>query len=324
VVSEVLLVARGGSLVLRSSESVQAYVFFWRAEENLDWSFERVGQRAALIRVAPEAFKRTLQNKLENCAFVVHLGMSPVGEYNSALAPTGKDFNTTHWSVVLAARGESADARAALEKLCRLYWYPLYAFVRRQGHSPEDVEDLIQGFFARLLERKDLETVQRERGRFRSYLLVSLKHFLINEQYRARTEKRGGGQALIPLDEVQAEKKFALEPVDKSTPEKIFERRWALALLDKVLEQLRKEYETTDRLGLFESLRWFLSDEPAEQSQAQIGAKLGLSPGAVKQAVRRLRLRYRELLREEVAHTVATAADIDDEVRHLVAVLRGT
>ena len=249
--------------------------------------------------------------------------MFPADEYNGALVPQRQEFNTTLWSVVLAARGESPQAQEALEKLCRVYWYPLYAFVRRQGHSPEDAEDIIQGFFARLLQRKDLETVQRERGRFRSYLLVSLKHFLINEQYRARTEKRGGGRPLIPLDEVQAEKKFGQEPADKSTPEKIFERRWAMALLDKVLERLGKEYEETGRVRLFESLRCFLSDEPAEQPQTQIGAQLGLSAGAVKQAVRRLRQRYRELLHEEVANTVATAADIDDEVRHLVAALRG-
>jgi RNA polymerase sigma-70 factor (ECF subfamily) len=248
--------------------------------------------------------------------------MFPAGEDSSELMPRCQQFNTTHWSLVLAARGESADAQVALEKLCRVYWYPLYAFVRRQGHSPGDAEDLIQGFFARLLQRKDLETVQRERGRFRSYLLVSLKNFVLNAQLRARAEKRGGGQSLISLDEVEAEKKFAQEPVDKSTPEKIFERRWALALLDKVLERLRQEYEATGRLRLFDTLRCFLSDEPAEQSQAQIGAQLGLSTGAVKQAVRRLRQRYRELLREEVANTVATATDIDDEVRHLVAVLR--
>ncbi len=248
--------------------------------------------------------------------------MFPAGEYNGALVAQQREFNTTHWSVVLAARGESAEAQEALEKLCRVYWYPLYAFVRRQGHSPEDAEDIIQGFFARLLQRKDLETIQRERGRLRCYLLVSLKHFLINEQLRARAEKRGGRQSFISLDEVEAEKKFSQEPVDKSTPEKIFERRWAMALLDKVLELLRNEYEATDRLRLFESLRWFLSDEPAEQSQAEIGSQLGLSTGAVKQAVRRMRQRYRELLREEVANTVAAAADIDDEVRHLVAVLR--
>ena len=248
--------------------------------------------------------------------------MFPAGEESGALVPQRVEFNTTHWSVVLAVRGQSEEAQEALEKLCRIYWYPLYAFVRRQGHSPGDAEDLIQGFFARLLQRRDLETVQRERGRFRSYLLVSLKHFVLNEQLRARAEKRGGRHSFISLDEVEAEKKFGQEPVDKSTPERIFERRWAMALLDKVLERLRNEYEATDRLSLFESLRGFLSDEPAEQSQAQIGAKLGLSTGAVKQAVRRMRQRYRELLREEVANTVATAADIDDEVRHLVAVLR--
>src|SRR5436190_5061192 len=250
--------------------------------------------------------------------------MFPADEYSGALVPQRKEFNTTHWSLVLAARGGTAEAQVALEKLCRVYWYPLYAFVRRQGRNREDAEDLIQGFFARLLERKDLETVQRERGRFRSYLLVSLKHFMLNAQLRAGAEKRGGGQPIISLDEVEAEKKFAREPVDNSTPEKIFERRWALALLDTVLERLRREHEATGRLRLFDTLRCFLSDEPAEQSQAQIGAQLGLSTGAVKQAVRRLRQRYRELLREEVANTVATAADIDDEVRHLVAVLRGT
>ncbi len=186
--------------------------------------------------------------------------MLSTDEHNGALAPQAREFNTTHWSVVLAARGESTDAQEALSKLCRVYWYPLYAFVRRQGHRPEDAEDLIQGFFARILQRKDLETVQRERGRFRSYLLVSLKHFVLNTELRARAEKRGGGHSIISLDEVEAEKKFAREPVDKSTPEKIFERRWALALLDKVLERLRQEYESTGRLRLFDALRGFLSD----------------------------------------------------------------
>src|SRR2546427_3102649 len=171
-------------------------------------------------------------------------------EQNTETSPAKAHwFTTTHWSVVLmAGQTASPQAEAALEKLCRVYWYPLYAFVRRQGHSPEDAEDLIQGFFAHLLQRKDLETVQRERGRFRSYLLVSLKHFTLNEQLRARAEKRGGGQSLISLDEVEAEKKFAQEPVDNSTPEKIFERRWALALLDKVLERLRQEHEASARL----------------------------------------------------------------------------
>ncbi len=248
--------------------------------------------------------------------------MFPADEYSGALAPQPRDFNTTHWSVVLAARGESKDAKEALEKLCRVYWYPLYAFVRRQGNSPQDAEDLVQGFFACLLERKDLERVQRERGRFRSYLLVSLKHFVLNRELGARAEKRGGGHSPLSLDEIEAEKKFALEPVDKSTPEKLFERRWATALLDKVRERLRTEYAGTDRLRLFDTLRCFLSGESAEQSQAQIGEQLGLSTGAVKQAVWRLRQRYRELLHEEVAHTVATAADIDDELRHLVEVLR--
>ena len=233
-------------------------------------------------------------------------------------------FATTHWSVVLAAgQTQTAQSAAALEKLCRTYWYPLYAFVRRQGHSPHDAQELIQVFFARLLQRRDLESVRCEKGRFRSFLLVALKHCLINEGLRARTQKRGGGNKLIPLDEVLVENRYGLEPADHLTPERIFERRWAIALLDQVLARLREECRAEGKLQQFDCLKSFLSEGQSSRSQAEIAAELGTSAGAVKQAVHQLRRRYRELLRQEVAHTVATAGDIEDELRHLIAVLRG-
>jgi RNA polymerase sigma-70 factor (ECF subfamily) len=232
-------------------------------------------------------------------------------------------FATTHWSVVLAAtQPTSPQATEALERLCRTYWYPLYAFVRRQGQTAHDAEDLIQEFFARLLKGRDLESVRRERGRFRSFLLVSLKHFLINEGLRSRTQKRGGGHPAIPLDEVLAENRYGSELADDQTPEKIFERRWALALLDQVLTRLGEEHSAAGKLRQFEALRGFLSNGDRQRSQAEIATELGTSEGAVKQAVHQLRRRYRELLRQEVAHTVATASDIESELSHLVAVLR--
>jgi RNA polymerase sigma factor (sigma-70 family) len=235
----------------------------------------------------------------------------------------GPWFNTTHWSVVLAA-GDTASARAAeaLEKLCRAYWYPLYTYVRRRGYQPEDAEDLTQDFFARLLARRDLELVRRERGRFRSYLLVSLNHFLTNEWKRERRAKRGGGRALIPLHELMAEENYAREPATTETPDKLFERRWARTLLERVLDRLGAEGVASGRGRQFACLRGFLSDQPAPRSQAELAVELNTSEGAVKQAVHRLRRRYRELLREEIANTVATAGDVEDELRHLIAVLR--
>jgi RNA polymerase sigma-70 factor (ECF subfamily) len=250
--------------------------------------------------------------------------MSQDCEHLDTALPKATQFATTHWSVVLAAgQGESPRAMEALESLCRTYWYPLYAFVRRQGHGPHDTEDLIQEFFARLLQRGDFVSVRREKGRFRSFLLVAVKHFLVNQALRARTQKRGGGQRLIPLDELLAERQYRFEPADELTPETLFERRWALALLDKVLARVRNEYESGGKLRQFEALRPFLSDGQNLRPQAEIAAELGTTEGAIKQALRLLRRRYRELLRQEVAHTVATAGDVEDELRHLVAVLRG-
>jgi len=234
----------------------------------------------------------------------------------------GAAFTTTHWSVVLEAQGPTPAAQAALEKLCRTYWRPIYGFVRRQGSSPEEAEDLTQGFFALLLERRDLDAVRKEKGRLRSYLLTSLKNFLTNERNRALAIKRGEGQRLIPLDEFNERERAGFEPADTSTAEQIYERRWALALLDQVLIRLGDEYRAAGNVILFERLKALLTDESDRPSQAQIADELGMTENAVKQAFHRLRERYRQLLREEVAHTVMAPGDIEDELRHLIAVLR--
>jgi RNA polymerase sigma factor (sigma-70 family) len=234
----------------------------------------------------------------------------------------GAAFVTTHWSMVLEAQGPSPAAQAALEKLCRTYWRPIYGFVRRQGAEPEEAKDLTQGFFALLLERRDLDAVRKEKGRLRSYLLTSLKHFLTNERQRAMAIKRGEGQRLIPLDEVRERERAGFESADRSTVDQIYERRWALALLEQVLRRLGEEYRSTGNVVLFERLEALLMDEPDRPSQGQIADELGMSENAVKQAFRRWRQRYQRLLREEIAHTVMAPGDIEDELRHLIAVLR--
>jgi RNA polymerase sigma factor (sigma-70 family) len=231
-------------------------------------------------------------------------------------------FTTTHWSVVLEAQGPTPAAQAALEKLCRTYWRPIYGFVRRQGTQSEEAKDLTQGFFALLLERRDLDAVRKEKGRLRSYLLTSLKHFLKNERNRAMAVKRGEGQRLIPLDQLREGERAGFQPADTSTADEIYERRWALALLDKVLTRLGEEYRVAGNVVLFERLKALLTDEPDRQSQAQIADEVGMTENAVKQAFHRLRIRYRQLLREEIAHTVMVPGDIEDELRHLIAVLR--
>jgi RNA polymerase sigma factor (sigma-70 family) len=231
-------------------------------------------------------------------------------------------FTTTHWSVVLAAQGPTPAAQAALDKLCRTYWRPIYGFVRRQGIEPEEAKDLTQGFFALLLERRDLDTIRKEKGRLRSYLLTSLKHFLTNEHYRAMAIKRGEGQRLIPLEELRDRERSRFEAADTLAADQIYERRWASALLDQVLTRLGDEYRGTRNVVLFERLKALLTDEPGHPSQAQIANEIGMTENAVNQAFHRLRKRYRQLLREEIAHTVMVPGDVEDEVRHLVAVLR--
>ena len=231
-------------------------------------------------------------------------------------------FTTTHWSVVLQAQGESPAAKAALEKLCRTYWKPLYAFVRRQGVGPEEAEDLTQGFFALLLERRDLDAVRKEKGRLRSYLLISLKHFLASEQRRAMAAKRGKGQQLVRLEELSANERVEMEVASPLSADQLYERRWALTLMEQVLKRLRDEYRTAGNASLFDSLKQLLPDEPGAPSRAEIAARLGMTENAIRQAFHRFRHRYQELLREEIAHTVAIASDIEDELRYLISVLR--
>jgi len=234
----------------------------------------------------------------------------------------GAAFVTTHWSVVLAARGESAEADAALEKLCRTYWWPLYGFVRRQSYKPEDAQDLTQAFFARLLKRRDLETVRQERGRLRSYLLASLKNFLSKARHRELTVKRGEGRPLISLEDLLARERADQEPAHKLSADRIYERRWALTLLEQVLTRLRAEYEAAGKLPLFDRLKELLARESGQPSQAEIAAEMRMTENAVKQAFHRLRHRYRQLLHEEIAHTVAVQDDVEDELRHFIAVLQ--
>ncbi len=234
----------------------------------------------------------------------------------------GAGFHTTHWSLVLAAGlGESPQATEALEGLCRTYWYPLYAYIRRRGHDRHAAEDLTQAFFARLLEKSHLREITREGGRFRSYLLTALNHFLANEWDRARAQKRGGDKVHFSLDDLDAEARYALELEDNRTPEHLFERRWALTLLDQALGRLREEHEAPERSRVFEHLQPFLSGDKNLIPHAAVAASLGISEGAVKVAVHRLRKRYGELLRQEIARTVATPEEATQEIRHLQTVL---
>ncbi len=234
----------------------------------------------------------------------------------------GAAFTTTQWSVVLAAQDRSPAADEALEKLCRTYWWPLYGFVRRNGYRPEEAQDLTQGFFALLLERRGLDVVRREKGRLRSYLLVSLKNFLAKARRRELALKRGEGRSLVPLDELLARERGELEPAISLSADYLYERRWALTLLEQVLARLEEEYRVAGKELLFESLNELLAGESGVPSQADIAKKLGMTEHAVKQAFYRLRNRYRELLREEIAHTVAVPADAEDELRHFISILQ--
>ena len=231
-------------------------------------------------------------------------------------------FHTTNWStVLLAGQSDLPEAKEALENLCQNYWYPLYAFVRRKGYSAHDAQDLTQEFFARLLEKNYLHSAEREKGRFRTFLLACLKHFLANEWDRAKAQKRGGGKTILSLDEQTAESRYSLEPRDETDPEKIFERRWALTLLEKVLRQLRQEYTTDNKTALFEQIKDCLTGEKTSAPYAILAAKLEMTEGALKVAVHRMRQRYGELLRLEIANTVATSQELDDEIRYLISAL---
>src|SRR5438876_6522008 len=230
-------------------------------------------------------------------------------------------FTTTHWSLVFRAQDESPAAQESLENLCRTNWRPIYGFIRREGTKPEAAKDLTQGFFALILERKDFQSVRQEKGRLRSFLLASLKHFMANERRDAATIKRGGGRTLIPLDDVESYDPGEFDRSDMSA-DLLYDRRWAFTVLDRVFARLREESQGSANAPLFERLNTLLSDEPDRPSQAEIAREFGMTENAVKQAFHRLRQRYRQVLREEVAHTVATPAEIEEELRHLIAALR--
>ena len=248
--------------------------------------------------------------------------MLPAHEDYEAAPVRQNWFATTHWGVVLAAgHSSSPDAQEALEKLCRTYWYPLYAYVRQQGHTPHDAQDLTQEFFLRLLQRHYLAQVDPHKGKFRSFLMVAVKHFLANEWDRAKAAKRGGRATFISFDEASAEKRYALESATDASPEKIFERRWALAVLDQVLGRLREEFEQVGKTKQFAALKIFLSGEKPSASYAELAAGLQTTEAALKMAVQRMRRRCGELLREEIAHTVASGEQVEEEIRCLFAAL---
>jgi RNA polymerase sigma factor (sigma-70 family) len=231
-------------------------------------------------------------------------------------------FATTLWSVVLqASAAETTAAGNALQYLCEAYWYPLYGYVRRQGHGPEDAEDLTQEFFARMLERKYLRLADQKRGRFRTFLLTSLKHFLINEWTKANRAKRGGGNKVLSLDAEQTETRFLAEAADGRSPDKAFDRRWAMIVLDRALNRIEREFVSDGRAALFTHLKSSLSGEETESSYADIARQVGMSKENVKMTAHRLRRRYHDLLREEIGRTVDTASAIDAEMQDLMAAL---
>lgn len=236
------------------------------------------------------------------------------------IAVSAREFNTTHWSLVLlAGQTQVPQAEAALEKLCATYWLPLYTYVRRAGHGPEDAQDLTQEFFSRLLEKKYLKLADRERGRFRSFLLKSLQHFLVNEWMRGQAQKRGGGQKAFSLDEAEAERLYLQQPADGLSPESLFDKRWAITLLERAMERLGADYAAAGKRELFDQLKGMLLAEGSAESYRELADPLGMSEGAVKVAVHRLRQRFREAVRAEIAQTVATPAEVNEELRCLMA-----
>ena len=276
-------------------------------------------------QVSPHGLLLLKASAAANCMFsrlMYHGSEHNMGSAGQPDSATRARFQDTHWSVVLAAGAtESSRATAALEALCRTYWPPLYAFIRRRGHSPEEAQDLTQEFFARFLKRNDLASTSAERGRFRTFLLAALKRFLINEWHREQSQKRGGGKVTLRLDAEPVEARYQVELVESTTPETVFERHWAFTVLDQTMNSLRKEYASAGKCDLFELLKETLSGQRRTTPRAEIAARCGISVGAVDVAVHRLRRRYGELLREEIASTVNQSNEVEDEIRHLKAVL---
>jgi len=233
-----------------------------------------------------------------------------------------REFATTHWSVVLSAgRDSSAHSSDALAKLCRTYWWPLSAFVRRQGHSPHDAQDLTQAFFARLFEKNYLRAVDPRKGKFRSFLLAALEHFLANEWRNAHAQKRGGEFTFVSTDAEAAEQQYLQVPASNLSPQQLFEQQWAMTLLDQTLTRLQEEFVAAGKGVLFGDLKIFLTGEKRAASYAELSAKLGMTEAALKMTVSRMRHRYGELLRTEIANTVASPGEIDEELRSLFAAL---
>jgi RNA polymerase sigma-70 factor (ECF subfamily) len=231
-------------------------------------------------------------------------------------------FATTHWSLILAAKGrDTPEADEALAALCATYWYPLYAFIRRRGRDPDRAADLTQEFFTRLLEKDYLRSVDPSKGRFRAFLLAACKHFLANEFDREIAQKRGGGRGPVSIDRRDAEGRYLAEPSHELTPERLYERRWALTLLGQALDRLGWEFHRSGKGALYDRLKVILTGAEGAVSYVQIGAALGMTEGAVKKAAQRLRQRYRAILRERIAETVADPGQVEDEIRTLFAVL---
>jgi DNA-directed RNA polymerase specialized sigma24 family protein len=231
-------------------------------------------------------------------------------------------FTNTHWSVVLQAqRSASAETNEALERLCRRYWYPLYAFVRRSGYSATDAEDLTQEFFSRFLGKNYLASVHRDKGKFRSFLLASLRHFLANEWDRAKSEKRGGRQTFVSLEGEAIEERYTQDAGARSTPEALFEHEWALTILDKALHSLKKQYTDRGKGEQFEALKCFLSGQANEGAYDLPAVRLNTTPGAIAVAVHRLRQQYGEAVRAEVAHTVSSPSQVEEEMHHVLLLL---
>ncbi len=250
--------------------------------------------------------------------------MSPSGPIEAGASAGDGQFTATHWSMVLlAGQTQAPQAEAALESLCRTYWNPLYAYVRRQGHSAHDAQDLTQEFFARLLAKKYLKLATRERGRFRSFLLKSLKHFLVNEWKRGQSQKRGGGREVFSLDDEAAEQSYRQQSADLMAPESLYDKLWAMTLLERAMERLGASYGTTGRRELFDQLKPLLLSEGTSEAYRKTAGALELSEGAVKVAVHRLSKRFREAVRAEIGQTVATPAEVDEELRCLMAAMSG-
>ncbi|HOW66777.1 MAG TPA: sigma-70 family RNA polymerase sigma factor [Candidatus Paceibacterota bacterium] len=242
---------------------------------------------------------------------------------DDAARGTGQ-FATTHWSVVLAAgQRESPQAAAALEELCQTYWYPLYVYARRNGHGPEDAEDLIQGFFLQLFRYQSLAHVDRDKGRFRSFLLTSLKYYAADCRDKVRTQKRGSGLTALRFDIRSAEGRYSKEPCNDLSPDKVYDRQWALTQLKRVLERLAEHYRETGKVEWFAALRPFLVEGGRGKTYAEAGMELGMTEEAVKKAVLRMRQHYARLFREAIAQTLADPAQVDEELRYLHAVLTG-